>query len=79
MQGVRLEGSVAKQKYYWTFDGQQYSYQPMTQRERRTVGKFLADWFKMAFWLFLVAVVLYSAYYFSPFPALRIFGIIVHP
>jgi hypothetical protein len=70
---------MQKQKQYLTFDGKNYSYQPMTQRQRRSVGEFMADWFRLAFWLFVVVAFIFTVYYFSPFPALQIGGVVIHP
>lgn len=70
---------MQKQKQYLTFDGKDYSYQSMAQRPRRSVGEFMVEWFRLAFWLFVLVVFIYTAYYLSPFPTWQIAGVVIHP
>lgn len=69
-----------QERLYPSLDSEgNYSYQPMTRRPRRSVGEFLMDWFRLAFWLFVVCAALVTAYYISPFPSLSLFGLVLHP
>ena len=74
---------MKRQERYLTLDSEgNESYEPMTRRPRRSASEFFGDflfWFRISFFLFCAFVILFTAYYFGPFPPLSLFGFVLHP
>ena len=68
---------MAKENGYWmhTKHGYVYVYQP----EMGEAQEFRRRWVRHAVRIFIVLAVLWTVYFFSPFPHVEVWGFVLHP
>jgi hypothetical protein len=72
---------MAKEKGYWilTEHGYVYVYQPMTEESQRSTQAFRRAWMRHSVRIFIVLAVIWTAYFFGPFPHFEVWGFVIHP
>jgi hypothetical protein len=68
---------MAKENGYWlrTEHGYVYIYQPETNESQRV----RRAWMRNLVRLFIVLVMLWTVYFFGPFPHCEVWGFVIHP
>jgi hypothetical protein len=72
---------MAKENGYWirTEHGYVYVYQPETNGSRRSTREFYRAWMRNSVRLFIILAVMWTVYFFGPFPHCELWGFVIHP
>jgi len=72
---------MAKENGYWIYTehGYVYVYQPETRAWQRSRREFYRTWIRHSVRLFIVLAVMWTVYFFGPFPHLEVWGFVIHP
>jgi hypothetical protein len=72
---------MAKENGYWIYTDHGYVYvsQPEANGSQRVRREFYRAWMRHAVRLFIVLAVLWTVYFFGPFPHFELWGFVIHP
>jgi hypothetical protein len=72
---------MAKENGYWlrTEHGYVYVSQPETNESQRVRREFYRAWMRNSVRLFIVLAMLWTVYFFGPFPHCEVWGFVIHP
>ncbi len=72
---------MAKENGYWIYTehGYVYVYQPETKGPQRSTREFYRAWMRNSVRIFIVLAVIWTVYFFGPFPHFEVWGFVVHP
>ncbi len=76
-----MVSQMAKENGYWilTEHGYVYVYQPETNGSQRSTREFYRAWMRNSVRLFIVLAVIWTVYFFGPFPHCEVWGFVLHP
>lgn len=64
---------------YWVLTEQGYRFYRATDEMRRSPEAFRRDWLRSSCRIFVVLAGLFTLYWFSPFPHVEVWGLVLHP